>query len=111
MVTRKVLPLLVALSLLVVAVAPAVAGQASIKPAPVTLCGVVVFSSIELPHYELEVNCGGHIETYVLAGNFNFSKYVGRTVIVTGYYSDKDFNIWNKPIIKVRSIKPVTFKN
>jgi|GEM_PF-6167102 hypothetical protein len=102
------LALLSALALVAFA-APAMAAQTErvlgvappwYKPEPITLTGRVVFSRVEVPHYELWVDRpvlvpplpGSKVKppvlpdpVYVLSGPFDFKAYQGKAVRVTGY--------------------------
>jgi hypothetical protein len=91
------------------------------KPEPITLTGKVVFSRIEVPHYELWVDRpmlvppppGSKIKpsalpdpVYVLAGPFNFKTYEGKTVQIIGYVF-KGPNIYMRgPVLLVTKIWP-----
>ena len=98
---RKAVALLVlfAFSVLTLAV-PAFAAPEKI---PMTYYGKVVYSKIEIPHYEL-VNPKTN-SVYVLTGPFNFKIYEGKLVWVEGYEL-KVLNIYMRgPILRVTNIR------
>lgn len=96
---------LVVLAILVTTVPAIAAPKTSYCGKSVTLIGNVMFSNVEVPHYELLVSeSTGTQNSYVLLGDYDFGKYLGKTVIVKGTLL-KELNIWMKPAIQVRDIK------
>lgn len=105
--SRKAIAVLLAVVLLATVFAvPAVASNT------VKIQGVVVFSNIEGPHYELQVlrlapkALSLRPSSYVLQGPFNFRRYLGRQVEVQGILAG-DFSVWMKPVLRVERIVAV----
>lgn len=102
---RKAVAVLVLVALTVVLFAvSALAGVATPKKIPMAYYGKVVYSKIEMPHYELVNPKTGSI--YVLLGSFDFKAYEGKLVWVEGYEISGP-NIYQRGrILKVTAIRP-----